>query len=174
MFERRRSSEATPRSRRVTPMKSLPTEYRTPRSTRMPFSTAGQVISTSTVKSVLDGKYSDKHTAIIDCRFAYEFHGGHIPGAVNFPPGEIQNLVEYLFGLNGLIAAHQKQQAKLLIIMHCEFSQCRAPRMAAELLRHSTLTGRSQQIEVYVMKGGYSEFYSLYPEVCEPRGYLAM
>jgi len=171
MFERRRTSDATPRSRRVTPMKSLPTEYRTPRSNRMPFSTAGQVISTSTVKSVLDGKYADKHTAIIDCRFAYEFNGGHIPGAINFPPGEIQSLVEYLFGLSGLVT---RKQAKLLIIMHCEFSQCRAPRMAAELLRHSTLTGRSQQLEVYVMKGGYSEFYRLYPDVCEPRGYATM
>ena len=152
-------------------MKSLPTEYRTPRSTRMPFSSAGQVISTSTVKSVLDGKYADKHTAIIDCRFAYEYHGVHIFGAKNFPPGEVQGLIQHVFGINGLLS---QKQSKLLLIMHCEFSQCRAPRMAAELIRFSTLTGRSQHLEVYVMKGGYSEFYRVFPDACEPRGYMAM
>jgi M-phase inducer tyrosine phosphatase len=156
----------------VTPQKSLPTEYRTPRSNRIPLSSSqSKFVSVDTVNSILEGKYSDKHTAIVDCRFAYEFSAGHIHGAKNYPPGEVQSLIQHVFGANGLLT---QKPTKLLLIMHCEFSQCRAPRMAAELIRYSTLSGKSRQIEVYVMKGGYSEFYRVFPDSCDPKGYLQM
>jgi len=44
--------------------------------------------------AVLDGEYDDRieKFVIMDCRFDYEFEGGHIQGAINMSP---QKLFDY-------------------------------------------------------------------------------
>ena len=153
----------------MTPLKTLPTEHRTPRSRKMPFASGGQLVSAVTVRDVLAGKYPQRETVIVDCRFGYEYEGGHLPGALNFPPNSEKALASLLFDEGGPVSRAEASDNDALVILHCEFSQCRAPRMAAELLK----LGR-QGIEVYVMKGGYAEFYRIFPSLCEPQGYTTM
>lgn len=78
-------------------------------------------ISDATLISVLDGDfdhlYDDK--IIIDCRFEYEFDGGHIDGARNFC--EKEQLAELLF--------NKDVTSNTLLIFHCEYSAHRAPLM---------------------------------------------
>lgn len=78
-------------------------------------------ITDSTLIDVLDGKYDDVYDrrVVIDCRFEYEYEGGHIDGALNFCDKEA--LVKELFG--------EQNTANTLLIFHCEYSAHRAPLM---------------------------------------------
>lgn len=75
---------------------------------------------------LLDGHYeADYH--VIDCRFDYEYNGGHIPGAINI---NTTNAVEEL-----LLGTAKKPKPsvsgdparKTILVFHCEFSAKRAP-----------------------------------------------
>ena len=62
---------------------------------------------------------------IIDCRFDYEFSGGHILGALNF--SEVKDMLDYFFKNKETI--EKLMLDKCIIIFHCEFSQLRGPSM---------------------------------------------
>ena len=161
---------STPGSRRVTPSKTLPTEIRTPGSKREKrFGGSVPRISVQTVERVLTAEIKCKYL-IIDCRYQYEYFGGHISGAVNCPPSEKLMLMDWLFSTEHGIT----RQGPMVLIMHCEFSQCRAPRLATDVFRQYLGLGLNSGLEVYVMKGGYSEFFRSCPRWCDPLGYIPM
>jgi len=78
-------------------------------------------ISPSTLVEVLDGAYDSLYDnkVIIDCRFEYEYNGGHIAGALNFC--EKEKLAKRLF--------QAESSPRTLLILHCEYSAHRAPLM---------------------------------------------
>lgn len=78
-------------------------------------------ITHETLIQVLDGTYDHLYDerAIIDCRFEYEYNGGHIEGALNFCDKE--QLAERLFSA--------PTNNNTLLILHCEYSAHRAPLM---------------------------------------------
>lgn len=78
-------------------------------------------IDKATLCKVMDGEYKGKYDElmVVDCRFEYEYEGGHISGAVNV--NSTESLEKIFF--------HIPRTEKLLIIFHCEFSAHRAPRM---------------------------------------------
>jgi rhodanese-related sulfurtransferase len=60
----------------------------------------------------------DAELFIVDCRFSYEYEGGHIKGAINVKtPEELEK-----FFLESPIT-----DRKVIIIFHCEFSSHRGP-----------------------------------------------
>lgn len=77
-------------------------------------------ITGATLVDVLNGKYDDQFSdrMIIDCRFEYEYEGGHVVGAKNYCGKE--ELASVLF---------DKPSDNKLIILHCEYSAHRAPLM---------------------------------------------
>lgn len=128
-------------------------------------------ISKETLLHVLDSKYDDEYDQrlIIDCRFEYEFEGGHIDGAVNYNDKELMTSQLFGTGLPG----------KTLLIFHCEYSAHRAPLMA----RHVRQQDRSSNAdcypkltypEVYILDGGYSAFFSAHQNRCFPQNYVEM
>jgi len=76
-------------------------------------------ISKQTMVDVLDGKYKECYdqSLVIDCRFEYEYNGGHIDGAVNF--NDKDELATKLF--------QDPSSQKAILIFHCEYSAHRAP-----------------------------------------------
>ncbi len=73
---------------------------------------------------LVDGKFNDKITSfiIIDCRYTYEYEGGHIPGAKNLPcPLQVE---KYFFEQQP-----KELGSKVVVVFHCEYSVQRAPRM---------------------------------------------
>ena len=78
-------------------------------------------ITKDTMIDVLDGKYTHNYdrSLIIDCRFEYEYKGGHIEGALNY--NDKQQFANHLF--------EDPQAGNTLLIFHCEYSACRAPLM---------------------------------------------
>ncbi|KAH5698921.1 protein-tyrosine-phosphatase [Parastagonospora nodorum] len=128
-------------------------------------------ISHSTLVQVLDGEYDQhyNHKVIIDCRFEYEYKGGHIEGALNFCDKE--KLAERLF--------QAPTSEKTLLILHCEYSAHRAPLMA-KFVRSQDRKENAHRYpllsfpEVYILDGGYSSFYHAHSTRCFPQNYLRM
>ncbi|XP_045061511.1 cell division cycle 25 homolog d isoform X2 [Coregonus clupeaformis] len=186
-------------------------------------------ISAQTVASLLRGQYSGavEHFLIIDCRYPYEYHGGHIKGADNLhteaqiqgallqlpalyqlsswgraptsPPGQAPDTGVSGSSMGGVLQRFGSQShspgsgttppgqgsplegssPRKLIVFHCEFSSERGPRLChylRELDRalHASLYPLLFYPELYLLEGGYRYFYSCYPDLCEPRGYVPM
>ncbi|ORY04157.1 Rhodanese-like protein, partial [Basidiobolus meristosporus CBS 931.73] len=122
--------------------------------------------------NLLTGKYVDLYdkVIIIDCRFSYEYDGGHIQGAVNLnTKSELEN---YFFGSS-------LTSDRTVVVFHCEYSAQRGPRMAlylrsrdreVNLANYPNLTFP----ELYVLDGGYRNFYNMHKTFCEPQDYVAM
>ncbi|ODV95026.1 hypothetical protein PACTADRAFT_43773, partial [Pachysolen tannophilus NRRL Y-2460] len=77
---------------------------------------------------ILDGVYNEyfSKVLIIDCRFEYEFNGGHIDGAINISS---QKDLENKFLKEDCLAKIDMNSKKndTLLIFHCEFSSYRGP-----------------------------------------------
>lgn len=78
-------------------------------------------ITKDTMVDILDGKYVKcyQQSIIIDCRFEYEYEGGHIEGAINV--NDKERLAAQLF--------EPPPPETTLLIFHCEYSAHRAPIM---------------------------------------------
>ncbi|NXR95229.1 MPIP2 phosphatase, partial [Hypocryptadius cinnamomeus] len=131
-------------------------------------------ISPGTLAAVLSGHYSSfiGCSVVVDCRYPYEYEGGHVKGAVNLP---LQRDVEE-FLLEGPITP-QDTGKRVILIFHCEFSVERGPKMCKFLRERDRSCHEYPQLhypELYVLKGGYREFFFQFPGHCEPRGYRPM
>eukprot|EP00079_Xenopus_tropicalis_P017020 XP_004916490.1 PREDICTED: M-phase inducer phosphatase 1-like [Xenopus tropicalis] len=120
---------------------------------------------------LLRGGYQDvvQQYQIVDCRYPYEYAGGHIKGAYNLYKEEH---ISDTFLKN---ATHPKSTT--LLIFHCEFSSERAPklcRLLRNLDRNANRYPHLHYPELYILKGGYKEFYEKFKGFCEPRGYVNM
>ncbi|EER12795.1 m-phase inducer phosphatase, putative [Perkinsus marinus ATCC 50983] len=128
-------------------------------------------VSTETVAELVRSDKVSEEDAIylVDCRYPYEFKGGHIVNAMNFPPYNMESLKEFVFNE---LASRDRRRA--IIILHCEFSQVRAPLATDALNKHSARYGCSRPLELYVMKGGYCDFFRKFKQLCEPQAYTEM
>ncbi|KAK9462633.1 Rhodanese-like protein [Lipomyces oligophaga] len=130
-------------------------------------------IDASTLIDLMDGQFKDQYDQlyVIDCRFEYEYDGGHIDGAINL--NGIQD-IEQKFLINPL-----KGGKRNLLVFHCEYSHERAPRMAC----HLRSCDRSANVanypkldfpDIYILNGGYRDFFSIYKTHCRPQQYIEM
>ncbi|KAI0432049.1 rhodanese-like domain-containing protein [Xylaria sp. FL1042] len=128
-------------------------------------------ISRDTFLELLDGKYNESFNQkiIIDCRFEYEYEGGHIDGAINYNDKEL--LARHLF--------ETPMEGKTILVFHCEYSVHRAPRMARHIRAEDRTANaefypRLTYPEVYILEGGYSDFFKLQRNRCYPQAYVEM
>ncbi|RVD90830.1 M phase inducer phosphatase [Tubulinosema ratisbonensis] len=101
---------------------------------------------------------------VVDCRYPYEYQGGHIEGAINISTPEEMKIFYEKFDTTGLI-------------LHCEFSSVRAPYLSRVLRlidRSECEYPKLKFPEIYILEGGYKSFYEKFPEHCIPRGYVKM
>ncbi|XP_062978149.1 M-phase inducer phosphatase 1 [Elgaria multicarinata webbii] len=125
------------------------------------------------IVAVLNGKFSRfiKECVIIDCRYPYEFEGGHIKGAVNLHMEE--DVEEFLLKKPIMSSGNQR----VIIVFHCEFSSERAPRMCRFVRERDRLGNEYPSLhypELYVLKGGYKDFFLKCKSYCEPQSYRPM
>ncbi|CAD5126153.1 DgyrCDS14321 [Dimorphilus gyrociliatus] len=129
-------------------------------------------ISPETLIDVVQGKYRHlfKLHKVIDCRYPYEFTGGHVIGARNFSSES---------GLAAKLFESSENSYKGVLIFYCEFSSQRAPGMARAIRRfdrnlNADCYPRLCYPQIFVMEGGYKRFYEKFPDNCNPEGYVSM
>ncbi|XP_013781689.1 M-phase inducer phosphatase 1-B-like [Limulus polyphemus] len=133
-------------------------------------------ISPDTMAQLITGHYDNvinKYT-IVDCRYPYEFEGGHIIGAKNIytKPGIVQEFFKNE-------RKPSEKNWKHIIVFHCEFSSERGPTLC-KFLREMDRQANKEHYphlfhpEIYVLNGGYKAFYEKYWEFCEPQQYKPM
>ncbi|XP_076994706.1 M-phase inducer phosphatase 3 isoform X5 [Tamandua tetradactyla] len=131
-------------------------------------------VNPETVAALLWGKYQGliEKFYIIDCRYPYEYLGGHIQGALNL---YIQEEL-YNFFLKKPIVPLDTQK-RIIIVFHCEFSSERGPHMCRSLREEDRALNQYPALyypEIYILKGGYRDFFPEYMELCEPQSYCPM
>uniref|UniRef100_W5M7W2 M-phase inducer phosphatase n=1 Tax=Lepisosteus oculatus TaxID=7918 RepID=W5M7W2_LEPOC len=151
-----------------------------------------QYVSGQTVASLLLGEYSTavRSFLIVDCRYPYEYQGGHIKGAVNLhSEAQVEAALlheEVLSRLSPTVPSPSScvgtwaptgSSPRRLLIFHCEFSSERGPwlcRYLRKMDRRLNAYPRLFYPELYVLAGGYKEFYSHFESLCEPCSYVPM
>ncbi|KAM9207926.1 M-phase inducer phosphatase 2-like [Leptosomus discolor] len=131
-------------------------------------------ISPEMMVAVLTGQFNSliESCVIVDCRYPYEYEGGHIKGAVNLPLE--QDVEEFL--LKKPIVPFDASK-RVIVIFHCEFSSERGPRMCRFIREKDRACNEYPHLhypELYVLKGGYREFFPQYQMHCEPQDYRPM
>ncbi|CAE6469069.1 unnamed protein product [Rhizoctonia solani] len=131
-------------------------------------------INCDTLDDLLAGKFDSQINSytVIDCRFDYEYAGGHIPGAINL--NTTQAIEDYLLGDNKPAPNRSGDGTKKdVLVFHCEFSAKRAPTFAKHLRsRDRALNSHSypnvHYPEVYIMAGGFNQYFKEKPSQVEP------
>lgn len=125
---------------------------------------------------IVTGQYVNQfdEVVIVDCRFPYEYEGGHIENAVNI---SLYKTLEEKFMLDQPL--DEANTCKTLLVFHCEYSLLRGPTMASHLRKLDRLHNADQYPyltypDVVVLEGGYKSFFDQYTHLCEPQGYVEM
>lgn len=127
-------------------------------------------ITPETLSDLIKGQY-DVDYMIIDARYPYEFEGGHIQNAEN------GYLREKLF--DKLFDKYQQTSKPRVLIFHCEFSSERGPKLMRDLREMDRSINKQNYPslyypEIYLLEGGYKEFYIQFDQYCLPKSYLPM
>ncbi|KAL6263673.1 hypothetical protein P5V15_003762 [Pogonomyrmex californicus] len=140
-----------------------------------------KTITSETLAALLRGEFIDRIRSykIIDCRYPYEYEGGHIEGALNLYSIDLikQNMLDHL---NCTVPRIQSDTDKRdILVFHCEFSQERGPNLSRTLRRLDRTCNKEYYPalyypEIYLLQGGYKKFYSEQKEFCSPQDYKSM
>ncbi|VDK85654.1 unnamed protein product [Litomosoides sigmodontis] len=116
--------------------------------------------------------------ALIDCRYPYEYRGGHIKGALNiYDPVVLEN------SFFPKCPKTLKIMIEKIPIFYCEYSSARGPLLASHLRKSDRVRNYDKYPylyynEIYVLQGGYNSFYNsddeCFKDLCEPTGYVPM
>lgn len=133
-------------------------------------------ISSETMSRVLNNEFSDAvdKYVIVDCRYPYEYEGGHIAGAINIWE---RDSMSRIFSCEK--ESIDTQDKKTIIIFHCEFSSERGPKMARFLRQMDREVNRERYPflcypEIYLLEGGYKAFFQGHSSLCVPESYTPM
>ncbi|KAL6423210.1 hypothetical protein ACFW04_010109 [Cataglyphis niger] len=140
-----------------------------------------KTITSDTLAALLRGEFTDRISSykIIDCRYPYEYEGGHIAGALNLYDKGL--IAQFLF--DPIKSTAPKIQTDVekrdILIFHCEFSWERGPNLS-RLLRRMDREFNGERYpalfypEIYLLQGGYEKFYGEQKEFCLPQDYKPM
>ncbi|KAF4517330.1 hypothetical protein B566_EDAN007283 [Ephemera danica] len=143
-----------------------------------------KTIAPSTLAQLLRGEFDEDVAsyAVIDCRYPYEYSGGHIRGSRNVYSKD--QVSEVLICGTGMVPPRPprtpgSQQQRHVLVFHCEFSSERAPSMSRHLRQLDRDANKEcypqlHYPEVYLLHGGYKAFYETHPELCDPCSYVPM
>lgn len=139
-------------------------------------------ISCETLAKLINGEFEDVIGSyeIIDCRYPYEYEGGHIKGAKNMYTRDqvidhfINSKKKQMLNASGSLVRFDKHS---IVIFHCEFSSERGPTLSRFLRSEDRASNSYPNLsypEMYLLHGGYKEFYNNHSDLCEPSAYRKM
>lgn len=137
-------------------------------------------ITVDTLASLIRGEFNDRIGTfkIVDCRYPYEFDAGHIQGALNLYS---RDLIEQILldPLKNTPEIQPDSNKRNILVFHCEFSWERGPNLS-RFLRNLDRQRNKEHYpalhypEMYLLHGGYQQFYREQKTLCSPQGYRPM
>ncbi|CAI4048034.1 hypothetical protein SKDZ_13G1680 [Saccharomyces kudriavzevii ZP591] len=136
-------------------------------------------ISPETLKNILQNNMCQSFydsCCVIDCRFEYEYTGGHIINSVNIHSRED---IESEFIHKVLHSDTNNSNLPTLLIIHCEFSSHRGPSLASHLRNCDRIMNQDRYPKLFypdilILDGGYKAVFDSFPELCYPCRYVGM
>ncbi|GFR91231.1 M-phase inducer phosphatase [Elysia marginata] len=133
-------------------------------------------ITPETLSQLINQQFSEdiEEFHIIDCRYPYEYEGGHIKNALNIYTKEAVT-DKYLRSP----WVNKDSNKRKILIFHCEFSAERGPGLFRFLRQNDRDANKEcypflHYPEIYLLEGGYKNFFENYPHLCEPQTYKKM
>lgn len=131
-------------------------------------------ITSDMMVAALSGQFNHlvERLIVIDCRYPYEFEGGHIRGALNLHQ---EDQVEDFLLKKPIIPSSEEK--RVVLVFHCEFSSERGPRMCRFVRERDRTLNEYPKLhypELYILKDGYKEFFHFFKAQCEPQSYRPM
>ncbi|KAM6969477.1 M-phase inducer phosphatase 2 [Tautogolabrus adspersus] len=131
-------------------------------------------INSEVMVAAVSGQFNQlvERVIVIDCRYPYEFEGGHIKGALNLHQ---EDQVQDFLLKSPVISSFPDK--RIVIIFHCEFSSERGPRMCRFVRERDRAMNEYPNLhypELYILKGGYKDFFPHFQTQCEPQSYRPM
>ncbi|CAB3405244.1 unnamed protein product [Caenorhabditis bovis] len=112
---------------------------------------------------------------LIDCRYPFEYLGGHICGAINIY--EVHELERKFFEFGAVRSTLEG----VIPIFYCEYSQVRGPEMARclrtiDMRYHQRNWSQLDFPEIYLLDRGYKRFWmdESLRDLCTPHSYVSM
>ncbi|KAI5959062.1 MIH1 [Candida pseudojiufengensis] len=132
-------------------------------------------INETQLEKILKGEHNHEFNKflIVDCRFQYEYNGGHINSAININSyDDLENKIQKLMN-------EDEDSPTTLLIFHCEFSVYRSILMAKEWRRYDRLINKNNYPyltwpDIVILEGGYKGFFEKFPNFCYPKNYIPM
>lgn len=130
-------------------------------------------IDATTLVKLIEGQFRDsvESFTIVDCRYPYEYNGGHIVNSLNIHTGP--ELIKLFLDKK----SDAGQTNRHIIIFHCEFSSERGPRLMKLLREKDRQINKYPELmypELYLLDGGYRDFFRKHKEYCIPQAYKPM
>ncbi|XP_014297645.1 M-phase inducer phosphatase isoform X1 [Microplitis demolitor] len=137
-------------------------------------------ITAETLSRLIRGEFSDTVSSykIVDCRYPYEYEAGHIEGALNLFTKDL--IEEYLMTpITEVPEIEPDTNKRRIIVFHCEFSWERGPNLSRYLRNIDRKLNKEHYPalhypEIYLLHGGYQQFYRTQMDLCVPQGYRPM
>ncbi|KAG8033934.1 hypothetical protein G9C98_008415 [Cotesia typhae] len=137
-------------------------------------------ITAETLARLIKGEFNEKVASykIVDCRYPYEYEAGHIEGALNLYTKDL--IEEYLMKpLQDRPEIQPDNDRRSILVFHCEFSWERGPNLSRFLRNIDRKLNKEHYPalhypEIYLLHGGYQQFYRAQMELCTPQGYRPM
>ncbi|OIR57056.1 MAG: M-phase inducer phosphatase [Amphiamblys sp. WSBS2006] len=126
-------------------------------------------ITPQTLCKLLCGEFvEDRPVLVVDCRYSYEYEGGHIQDAQNI--SAISDMEKSLFS---------SVERNTVVVFYCEYSVSRAPAMALAARGKDRQLNRGRYPalhygDLFVLGGGYCSFFAAAPTLCTPQQYTQM
>ncbi|KAJ8981465.1 hypothetical protein NQ317_006991 [Molorchus minor] len=129
-----------------------------------------KAISPATLAQVMRGEYYDMIASfkVIDCRYPYEFEGGHIEGAINIYTKE-----QCMELLSPKYIPSQDSNKRHVLVFHCEFFKYRYLRKE-DRHKNENAYPSLHYPEIYLLEGGYKNFFDQFSIMCVPIAYKEM
>lgn len=131
-------------------------------------------ITPDTMVAAVSGQFNHlvEQVIVMDCRYPYEFEGGHIKGALNLHQED--QVEDFLLKMPIVPSCPDK---RIVIIFHCEYSSERGPRMCRFVRERDRAINEYPNLyypELYILRGGYKDFFPHFQSQCEPQSYRPM
>lgn len=129
-------------------------------------------ITGDTVVDLISGRYDDVISSfrLIDCRYPYEYEGGHVMKSENIYKQE---------DISGILDSVTCDGGRHILVFYCEFSSERGPKMYRKLRNADREVNKDNYPhlfypEIYLMHEGYKSFYQHHQNFCTPQDYKPM